>query len=197
LGDVTLDFTDPNFSHTAYSINSVFNNDTIIGGAGNDTLNVGVPTSLHDIAFANISQFEALQLTGDSSAILGSNAQKSGFTSATAGDGNDKLDLSAWNAAGQNAAFTLNGGAGADNFILGNGSSNAFGNSGTDIAYIKNWNASDTLSVAGYSDFGASVYSLQASTLPGFAQELFNINTNHVVAYIDNNSISTSNLHFA
>jgi hypothetical protein len=170
--------------------------DTFAGGTGNDTLAIANSDTLTDNAFANFNGIEVLQLTGDSNAVLGSNAQTAGFTSATAGNGTDTIDLSGWNATTQHAAFTLNGGSGADNFILGAGSSNAFGNTGTDIAYIKNWNSNDTLSVAGYSDSGASEYSLQDSTLPGFAEQLYNTSTNNVVAYISSASITTSNLHF-
>ena len=121
---------------------------------------------------------------GNSSISLGSAAQAAGITSAIAGNGNDILDLSAWNASGQNAGFTLTGGSGADNFILGNGSGNAFGNTGSDIATINHFTDSDTLSLHNEND-----YTFQAGSFgAGGAYNTELLAGSNVVAYIDDQS---------
>jgi hypothetical protein len=82
------------FSSIVYSDSPpAFNNDTLDGGSGIDTLNIRVAATLHDGSFANVSGFEVLSLTGSSSAYLGSLAAAAGITSIFGGSGNNTITL--------------------------------------------------------------------------------------------------------
>jgi Ca2+-binding RTX toxin-like protein len=122
--------------------------DTIIGGAGNDTLQITSTDSIDDSLFGNISGVEVLSLSGSSDVILGTAAQTAGITTVIAGSGATSVnassltcgltvDLSAALASSQATGGsgadtiigsssadtvlgdTLTGGAGADQFVLG------------------------------------------------------------------------------
>jgi hypothetical protein len=166
---------------------SLLATDTITGGS-NDTLQILNADTINDSVFANDTFTGGIVSLGDSggssSISLGSAAQAAGITSAIAGSGNDTLDLSSWNASGQHAGFTLTGGSGADNFVLGNGSGNAFGNMGSDIATINHFTASDTLSLHIEND-----YTFQSGTFgAGGAYNTELLAGSNVVAYIDDQS---------
>ena len=63
-----------------------FNGNTIVGGDGNDTLNIGVASTLKDSDFMNVSGFEALSLSGNSNVTLGANATLAGINTVYTGD---------------------------------------------------------------------------------------------------------------
>jgi serralysin len=123
-----------------------FNNNTLNGGDGIDTLVVGVPATLSDSDFSNVSHFEGLQLTatggeGAGSAVtLGATADLAGFVSVfgsvandtitvtsddtlvsyiNAGNGNDLVSV---DSLGQFS--TIDGGIGTDTLVLSNTLSN-------------------------------------------------------------------------
>ena len=90
-----------------------FNNDTINGGAGgNNTLNVGVVSTLADSDFAKVSNFSALSLTGASAVTLDANAQTTGFATVFGGDGGNTFVQGS----GNTNSLTLIGGSGNDLF---------------------------------------------------------------------------------
>ena len=122
--------------------------DTILGGAGADTLEFTAADQVTDALFANVSGVEVVALAGASDASLGSAAQTAGITSVVAGSGATSVDASAYtigltvdlssalassqvtggagadtiigsSSADTLAGDTLAGGAGADTFILG------------------------------------------------------------------------------
>ena len=130
--------------------------DSIIGGAGNDTLTISMAGTLLDVSLVNAS-VDTIQLTGVSNAVLGYNASNNGITAIYSGAGNSSLNGSAmtiaFGAYGQSSyedtliggsngdtlqgwdgtptsntvGDNLTGGAGEDTFVLGNNTSNAYG----------------------------------------------------------------------
>jgi Ca2+-binding RTX toxin-like protein len=122
--------------------------DTIIGGSGNDTLQITSGDQIADTLFGNISGVEILSLSGANDVTLGSAAQTAGITSVIAGSGSTSVDASSLtggltidlsnavassqatggsgadtiigsSSADTLAGDTLTGGAGADTFVLG------------------------------------------------------------------------------
>jgi len=88
-------------------------NSSIIGGGGNDTIQVTTPAGILDSAFASVHGVSALSLTSASSVTLGSNAQSSGINSVYGGLGGDTIDQ----LIADNTATTLLGGTGAANLF--------------------------------------------------------------------------------
>ena len=111
--------------------------DTIIGGAGNDTLQIGTADSIADSLFGNISGVEVLALSGSSDMTLGSAVQAAGVTTVVAGNGATSVDASSLTSgltvdlSNALASSQATGGAGADTII---GSSSADTVSGDTLA---------------------------------------------------------------
>lgn len=138
---------------------------SVSGGAGTNTLSAAGYTAgiLLDNSYA----------TGNSSILGGSGAD-----TLYAGAGTDTLQgyaVSTTNA----TSDTLSAGSGADLFILGDTTANAYGNGG--VALIQNFSASDTLQLHDYSGTGsdASDYSLVSgswgSGASAYNEQLFDI----------------------
>jgi hypothetical protein len=172
--------------------------DSLSGGDGNDTFNFGDgrfvaaetvsggldtnvikltanSQTIADAAFANKSLTQTFTTAdGTNSVTFGVNAQASGITSITGGDGADTLNASAFNVAttikgglesdvitagtnndqitGGNAADTLTGGTGTDTFIYGGTGGSALasaGNNGADS--IADFNAGAGNDIAAFS----------------------------------------------
>jgi hypothetical protein len=95
--------------------------DSIGGGTGNNTLQIGSSAYLND-AFANVTGIQNLNLTSQSSVTLGANAQNTGITLVTGGQGSDTFTQTAADtlhtalfAGGDSALFKI-----ANNTLLGN-----------------------------------------------------------------------------
>jgi Ca2+-binding RTX toxin-like protein len=119
--------------------------DTIIGGAGNDTLQITSTDSIDDSLFGNISGVEVLSLSGSSDMTLGSAAQSAGISSVygwtgsnsilssikalvNVGDGNDTLISNSEydtfvGGDGDKYVYLGNGGGNHSQVTLGNGNS--------------------------------------------------------------------------
>jgi Ca2+-binding RTX toxin-like protein len=101
--------------------------DTILGGAGNDTLSLTTGDQVDDTLFGNVSGVEVLALSGASDVTLGSAAKAAGITSVIAGSGATSVDASSLTGAltidlsGATASSQAIGGSGADT-ILGSSS---------------------------------------------------------------------------
>jgi hypothetical protein len=101
--------------------------DTIIGGAGNDTLQLATGVRFEDATLDSVSLVEVLQLSGTSDVTLGSAAASAGISTVYGGSGATSLDASAMTGAlvidagsGSGASF-LKAGSGADNITGGSG----------------------------------------------------------------------------
>ncbi len=101
--------------------------DTIIGGSGNDTLQLTTGVRLEDTTLENVSLVEVLQLSDTSDVTLGSAAASAGISTVYGGSGATSLDASAMTGslvidagAGSGASF-LKTGSGADNITGGSG----------------------------------------------------------------------------
>ena len=88
--------------------------DSIVGGVGSDTLAFSAATNLSDASFSRVSSIEELALTGASSVILGANAQNAGFATILGGNGGDTFNQTAANF----NDLTLVGGLGNDSFTV-------------------------------------------------------------------------------
>jgi hypothetical protein len=119
--------------------------DTLIGGAGADTLKFSTGVSFADSALSNVSLVEVLQLSGTSDVTLGSAAASSGISTVYGGSGATSLDASARSSA---LEIDLSAGSGASFVLGGSGTDNITGGSGADT--LQGWatganTASDTL----------------------------------------------------
>lgn len=93
--------------------------DSIVGGAGLDTLFLATASSLND-SFANVSGIEALSLAGPSAVTLGSAAQVTGITAVTFSSTLPADNSTLTHLANDTLPVTATGGAGSDLFIIAN-----------------------------------------------------------------------------
>jgi len=153
-------------------------NNTIFGGSGTSTLAISGSDTLEDDKLANVHNVDVLSLAGGSSAVLGTNFDRteintivvdsqgastidaSGSTANIVLDGSRGSSADVLTAGGGDdtlragsSADTLTGGAGADLFVLGSGT-------GANAAIIADFTVgTDALQLTNYG-FGASDYSL-------------------------------------
>ena len=119
--------------------------DTIIGGTGNDTLQVATGARFDDTALANVSLTEVLQLAGSSDVTLASAAGTAGISSIYGGSGATSLDASAMT---RSLLIDASAGSGSSLLQAGSGADHVTGGSGADT--LQGWSttgnsASDTL----------------------------------------------------
>ena len=154
---------------------------TLMGGDGFDTLQVGVG-AIDDLLFTNLRSIEVLKLTGagSGSVELGINADRSGLISVVGGSGENIFT----HASGSDAAYHLDGSDGDDMFIVDRSAQAAIdtfvGGAGTDTLKIGqggfiedfmfgNHNLIDALQLSGSSDvtLGAEASRSGISTIYG------------------------------
>jgi Ca2+-binding RTX toxin-like protein len=98
---------------------TLLGNDSVSGGGGTDTLNIGSAGTLGDSVFGNnISGIQVLQLTSPSSVSLSSNAMHENVTSVFGGSGSDSITQ----AGSDTLHLYLAGGAGPALFSIANAS---------------------------------------------------------------------------
>ncbi|MFZ0615251.1 MAG: hypothetical protein WAN16_02225 [Chthoniobacterales bacterium] len=119
--------------------------DTIIGGAGSDTLQLATGARYEDASLANLSLVEVLQLSGTSDVTLASAAALSGISAIYGGSGATSLDASAMTGS---LVIDASAGSGASFLLAGSGADNITGGSGADT--LQGWattgnSASDTI----------------------------------------------------
>jgi Ca2+-binding RTX toxin-like protein len=124
IGDAVNSNSNLFISGYADSLGTVFIDDTIIGGAGSDTLFVGAAGDLADSQFANATGVNALSLNGGGNAVtLGGNADTlAGFETIQGGIGNDKVTFDNVNGILPDDFTTILGGAGTDTIGFTGGS---------------------------------------------------------------------------
>ena len=131
---------------------------SVTAGNGNDTIDASAYNS-------SVS----LDAGGGNNSLIGGNAADS----ITSGSGNDTLR--GWGTTGNITSDTLTGGTGADLFVLGDASSNAYGNSGGK-ALISDFTGGqlDYLQLKNYG-LGALSYRVDANAASGYTHQLFDI----------------------
>ena len=138
--------------------------DTIIGGAGSDTLQLATGARFEDASLANLSLVEVLQLSGTSDVTLASAAALSGISTIYGGSGATSLDASAMTGS---LVIDASAGSGASFLLAGSGSDTITGGSGADT--LQGWattgnSASDTI----YGGSGADLFVLGNASSNGY-----------------------------
>jgi hypothetical protein len=108
--------------------------DTIIGGNGNDTLQMATGVRFDNTALANVSLTEVLQLSGSSDVTLASAAGTAGISSIYGGSGATSLDASAMT---RSLLIDASAGSGSSLLLAGSGADNVTGGSGADT--LQGW----------------------------------------------------------
>ena len=133
---------------------AMLRSDTIDGGSGSNSITLTtdgqtlIDSDFQKLAAGNIQQL--IMANGNNRITLAANAQAAGINSVTGGTGSDTIDASAYSAsvriqawsgaaaANTNSDTIVAGAAGSDLFVIANAgdTDNAYGNGGTDTAYI-------------------------------------------------------------
>ena len=145
--------------------------DSIAGGAGTDTLLISTSaTNLTDSTFAGVSSVEVLQLTGNSSLSLGTNASNSGISTVVAGSLSDTINASAFTTRG----LVIDASANSSNHnYTGTANNDLFKVQGTALnnSTIAGGVGIDTLQVvtsgATLSSFGSNITGVEVLSLTG------------------------------
>jgi hypothetical protein len=138
--------------------------DTIIGGAGSDTLQLATGAQFEDTSLANLSLVEVLQLSGTSDVALGAEAARSGISTIHGGSGSTSLDASAMTGS---LVIDASAGSGTSLLLSGSGADTITGGSGADT--LQGWattgnSASDTI----YGGSGADLFVLGNASGNGY-----------------------------
>jgi hypothetical protein len=92
-GAINLDLSASATSNITIATDAIFRNDSIVGGAGIDTVTVGSSATLGDASFANKSSIEFLQLTENATVTLDGNAYNAGTRTVVGGSGDAKITI--------------------------------------------------------------------------------------------------------
>ena len=151
--------------------------DTIIGGSGTDTLQIG-QDDITDASFAHTSRIEVLQMTGSSDVTLGGAAQSAGINNVIGGTGSSTIDASGTSATmiidgSQGGANLITAGSGNDTIIAGSGADTLSAGSGADNFVLNNTTGSvDGSATPTILGFNTTLDSIQLPNFGGFSYGL-------------------------